>query len=1247
MKSTIAALAACLLLSLLVLLTPGLPGASAEGAGSGETPAHPYPYMDIADGNTGFVYSDEMLLGNSSVFSTDLVKASVVLADAGYDTKAVRMLRQMGYQNVVMLNDSQRTIDDNDKVAYTVGYKDVEGTNVRIWAVVIRGTRTNCEWFSDFNLGTGEESVTAGVHLGFDLAATEVEQQLRVRVPSTSGHAGKRCVFWFTGHSRGAAVANILAYRFTQVYGAANVFAYTFACPSVRKDADTSLTNIFNINNSGDMIPILPLEKWGYKRYGQTRTLCFAGYPEFINRKPGYQGARDTMAYQIILERMIPSEKEYYDGIRNFAVNFLAYKLGGCNEVTWDEFGAFYGPQVADEAIIYLIENETPLGLVDALIEQFSTVPDVIELIINTIELTKDMSEDEFAQYVYENGPTFRKIAHVTGVTISSIPGLEEAKVAALAIDTANTAWTAGEIIGCVLDLCDQTGDILDAIWHAHEPDSYVRWVNATYLGYMGRYDSSTTITMPTEYAGSLITTVGYGCFWNCGNLTTADFSEIAYVGGAAFMNCTSLESVTLPDDLYGLGDHAFSGCSLITEMTIPDSVQILGNGCLPTSLLTLTTPFIGSSRTANRTADAIMWYLFGMGADNSGNYDGRRYDESASESYYRHVSLQAITVTDQAIIPDFAFTQMETLESVTFAEGTEYLGACALHECAGLTTVSIPDTVTAMGEGLQFGDGVFYECVALESIALPSNITEIPDYAFARCYSLAGVTIHDGITRIGDCAFYDCGQITELIIPDSVQTLGEGCLPTSLITLTTPFIGSSRTANQTEDAVIWYLFGTNSYNGSYRRYNASESASYNSTSTLTDITVTDQADIPDFAFADLGCLERLTLAEGTVSLGTAALCNCRYLASVSLPDTLTTLGESEQFGDGLFYYCTALEEIILPPNLAEIPSHAFESCTALTGITIPDGVTRIGNYAFSGCSQITEMTIPDSVQSLGNSCLPTSLVTLTTPFIGSSRTANQTEDAVIWYLFGTTNNGTSRRYNASDYTSYNKTTTLTDITVTDQAHIPDFAFANLSCLERLTLAEGTISLGSAALCYCEYLTSVSFPDTLTTLGGTDQHGDGLFYYCMALEEIVLPPNLEEIPPYAFEYCTALARVAIPLSVTRIGDYAFIGCSALGVVYYPGYASQWDEIQIGAYNNPLMNALIRLYPTKILTLPASLRVIESEAFVNLPGVEAIRIPAGVESIDANAFDRTVILIIPADSDWVEWAENKGFYVIRE
>lgn len=80
-------------------------------------------------------------------------------------------------------------------------------------------------------------------------------------------------------------------------------------------------------------------------------------------------------------------------------------------------------------------------------------------------------------------------------------------------------------------------------------------------------------------------------------------------------------------------------------------------------------------------------------------------------------------------------------------------------------------------------------------------------------------------------------------------------------------------------------------------------------------------------------------------------------------------------------------------------------------------------------------------------------------------------------------------------------------------------------------------------------------------------------------------------------------------------------------------------------DTPLLNATWH-YLKNVLTLPADLTTIESEAFVNT-GADAVRIPASVNEIAIDAFDSDLIIIAPANSPAAEWAEEHHFELIIE
>ena len=125
--------------------------------------------------------------------------------------------------------------------------------------------------------------------------------------------------------------------------------------------------------------------------------------------------------------------------------------------------------------------------------------------------------------------------------------------------------------------------------------------------------------------------------------------------------------------------------------------------------------------------------------------------------------------------------------EKVKGNDGVEYvvasLGASCFEGCSGLTSITIPSSVTSLG------DGCFQDCSGLTSITIPSSVTSLGDYCFPGCSGLTSITIPSSVTSLGDGCFQDCSGLTSITIPSSVTSLGDFCFQgcSGLISITIP----------------------------------------------------------------------------------------------------------------------------------------------------------------------------------------------------------------------------------------------------------------------------------------------------------------------------------------------------------------------------------------------------------------------------------------------------------------------------
>ena len=112
--------------------------------------------------------------------------------------------------------------------------------------------------------------------------------------------------------------------------------------------------------------------------------------------------------------------------------------------------------------------------------------------------------------------------------------------------------------------------------------------------------------------------------------------------------------------------------------------------------------------------------------------------------------------------------------EKVKGNDGVEYvvasLGASCFEGCTGLTSITIPSSVTSLG------DYCFPGCSGLTSITIPSSVTSLGGNCFWNCSGLTSITIPSSVTSLGDFCFQGCSGLISITIPSSVTSLGGNC---------------------------------------------------------------------------------------------------------------------------------------------------------------------------------------------------------------------------------------------------------------------------------------------------------------------------------------------------------------------------------------------------------------------------------------------------------------------------------------
>ena len=485
----------------------------------------------------------------------------------------------------------------------------------------------------------------------------------------------------------------------------------------------------------------------------------------------------------------------------------------------------------------------------------------------------------------------------------------------------------------------------------------------------MNRNSYSGTVVIPESITYNSktysVTSIGYGAFGSSKNLTSITISKsVSSIGNFAFYDCSALTSITIPESVTKIGNSAFSGCSALTSITIPNSVVKIGDEA-----------FSGTAWYENHPdglvyAGKVAYKYKGTMPENT-TIDIKDGTLSiVREAFSGCVGLSSITIPESVTeIGDRAFDGCNGLLSIKVKEGNPVYDSrndCnALIETVSNTLIKgcknsvIPEGITSIG------DYAFSACAGLASITIPNSVTSIGDYAFSGCGDLISIAIHNSVTSIGNSAFIACGDLTSITIPGSVTSIG--------------------------DMAFKWCRGLNSITISDGVKSIGEQAFQDCTS-LTTINIPNSvSNIGKEAFDRTAWYDNKP--RGVVYAGKVSY---KYKGTMPSNTKINIKDGTLSISREAFVYCTNLVSINIPNSVTSIGIDAFWGCTGITSIDIPEGVTSIGASAFSSCSGLTTIKIPESVTEIGKSAFDTRSSAVSSIKVGMKTPISISEDTFL-----------------------------------------------------------------------------------------------------------------------------------------------------------------------------------------------------------------------------------------------------------
>lgn len=240
------------------------------------------------------------------------------------------------------------------------------------------------------------------------------------------------------------------------------------------------------------------------------------------------------------------------------------------------------------------------------------------------------------------------------------------------------------------------------------------------------------------------VTTIETETFGNCTSLTSINIpNSVTSIEGWAFCGCESLASITIPDNLMTIGKSAFARCKSLTSITLPDSVTTIGEFAFKNceSLTSVTIPSsvmsIGEGGTFQgcTSLKSVQWNAINCTIDSYSN-----------GSYH------------------LPFANLSHIKNFTFGKDVKSIPILLCKGLSGLTFISIPDSVTSIG------NSAFRCCSSLKAIDIPENVMIIESGAFKGCSSLEIVGLPSDAMIIEGGAFDECQSLKVIRYAGTVE---------------------------------------------------------------------------------------------------------------------------------------------------------------------------------------------------------------------------------------------------------------------------------------------------------------------------------------------------------------------------------------------------------------------------------------------------------------------------------------------
>ena len=253
--------------------------------------------------------------------------------------------------------------------------------------------------------------------------------------------------------------------------------------------------------------------------------------------------------------------------------------------------------------------------------------------------------------------------------------------------------------------------------------------------------------------------------------------------------------------------------------------------------------------------------------------------------------------------------------------------------------------------------------------------------------------------------------------------------------------------------------------------------------------------------------INRIIIEDGIKEIGNGDFYGCNNVNEVIIGKSVRNI-EFDAFRE-----CINLKRVTFSDSLKQICDSAFRNCSSLVSIEIPESVITIQNYAFSGCKNLSKVELHEGLTSLGEN-------------------------------------------------AFNDCSSLEKIKIPNGVHgLSKQIFYNCAKLTSIILPKSITYIEFEAFGGCSSLTEIQIPNGVGSIRGY------AFSECKKLSKLEIPESVTYIEDGAFDGCDGLEIVELPKSCKKISKWSFTNCNNLKIIRYVGTENEWSELGININND--------------------------------------------------------------------------------